>query len=247
MSQTASASKNEILLDALRSGDASARETLISSNLGLVWSIVRKFAGHGRDTEDLFQIGSIGLIKCVDNFDPAYGVKFSTYAVPMILGEIRRFLRDDGMMRVSRALKETAKRANAARDELSQTAGREPTIAEVAEVIGEEPGEVILALESRGEVASLYQTTRVGDGGERFLIDALDAEPGAGDRLTDSIALRQVIDGLPPRERRIIILRYFRDKTQSEVASEVGVSQVQVSRLERKVLAEMRRKLEIGD
>lgn len=234
---------NEQLIEAARAGDRAARDEIVSKNLGLVWSVVRRFSNRGYDSEDLFQIGVIGLIKCVDKFDLGFNVKFSTYAVPMIMGEIRRFLRDDGMVKVSRTLKEMNQKARRAHEELSQLSGRPPTLDELAAAIDTDTGELIIAMESANEVASLYQTDNSPDGGEHYLIDRLDADEGSSERLTESIALRDVISRLPDRERLIIYLRYYRDRTQAQVAEEVGVSQVQVSRIERKVLKLLREEL----
>ena len=226
------------LLRRAQQGDESAREQLVRDNAGLVWSLVRRFTGRGYEPEDLFQIGNIGLLKCIDKFDLGYEVKFSTYAVPMILGEIKRFLRDDGPVKVSRPLKELALRARRTREALTQKNGAEPTIEELAAALGVTSEELLLALEAGREVESLYATVYQGDGSPVYLLDKLAT--GEGDEATDTILLRELIEKLPPRERTLIVLRYFRDKTQAQVAQGMGISQVQVSRLEKKILAGLR-------
>lgn len=226
------------LIALAQSGDSAAKEQLIVENSGLIWSIVRKFLGRGYDAEDLFQIGAIGLIKCIDKFDMAYDVKFSTYAVPMIMGEIRRFMRDDGMIKVSRPLKELAGRAKYARESLTAKNGCEPTIGELAEELDVSAEELIEALDASREVESIFQTVYRSDGTPVYLIDRLSTDKA--DDITDSLALRQALTALEPKERKIIYLRYFRDMTQSETAKRVGISQVQVSRLEKKIISRIK-------
>ena len=231
---------NEQLAALAQSGDKAAREELISRNLGLVGAAAKKFNNRGYDSEDLFQIGVIGLIKSVDKFDQNFGVKFSTYATPMIVGEIRRFLRDDSMIRVSRSLKEIGIKARHAASELSQRYGRAPTIDELAAAVDTDTLELLMAIEARSQIESLNQSIRTPDGGERLLIDTLDADTRSEQRLTDHIALRQIIGQLPQRERSVVIMRYFGDKTQQQVADALGVSQVQVSRIERRALKQLK-------
>ncbi|WP_027093707.1 RNA polymerase sporulation sigma factor SigF [Cohnella thermotolerans] len=217
-----------------QSGDSTARETLVSNNIRLVWSVVQRFAGRGYDSEDLFQIGCIGLLKSVDKFDLSYDVKFSTYAVPMIIGEIQRFLRDDGTLKVSRSLKEMANRVRKVKDELSKRLGRQPTVSEVAEEIGVSPEEIVFALEANKPPTSIHETVFENDGDPITLMDQIADD--SQEKWFDKMALTQAIQGLSDRERLIVYLRYFRDQTQSEVASRLGISQVQVSRLEKKIL-----------
>lgn len=217
-----------------QSGDSTARETLVSNNIRLVWSVVQRFAGRGYDSEDLFQIGCIGLLKSVDKFDLSFDVKFSTYAVPMIIGEIQRFLRDDGTLKVSRSLKEMAGRVRKTKDELSKRHGRQPTISEVAEELGVTPEEIVFAQEANKPPTSIHETVFENDGDPITLMDQIADD--SQEKWFDKLALTQAIQGLSERERLIVYLRYFRDQTQSEVASRLGISQVQVSRLEKKIL-----------
>ena len=233
------------LIAQAQTGDAEARETLVKRNVGLVWSIVRRFSGRGYEVEDLFQIGSIGLIKCIDKFNLDYEVKFSTYAVPMILGEIRRFLRDDGMIKVSRPLKEMAAKAKYAGEIITQKTGRQPTLEEIAETIGADPEELIIALDAGKEVESLYSTVNNHDDNPVYLLDRLEQKNSYNEnnKLIDTITLKEIIGKLGEKERQVIVMRYFHDKTQAEVANMIGVSQVQVSRIEKRVLRTLKQKL----
>lgn len=231
------------LIKESQDGDSRAREQLVEENIGLIWSIVKRFSNRGYDLDDIFQIGSIGLLKAIDKFDLSYEVKFSTYAVPMILGEIKRFLRDDGMIKVSRSLKEIANKVRINKEILNKRLGREPTIEEISEEIGITVEEIVMALESNSEVESLYKTIHQGDGHPIFLIDKLEKNTDESTRMIDKIALRQVIEQLSPKEMELITLRYFQDKTQTEIAKRIGISQVQVSRLEKKILSQIREKL----
>ncbi|HIW32950.1 MAG TPA: RNA polymerase sporulation sigma factor SigF [Candidatus Paenibacillus intestinavium] len=217
-----------------QSGDMDARDRLVNSNIRLVWSVVQRFMNRGYEPEDLFQIGCIGLLKSVDKFDLSYDVKFSTYAVPMIIGEIQRFLRDDGTLKVSRSLKETANKVRKMKDELSKTMGRLPTISEVAERLGITPEDVIFAQEANKPPTSIHETVFENDGDPITLMDQIADD--SQDKWFDKLALTEAIGGLSERERMIVYLRYYRDKTQSEVANRLGISQVQVSRLEKKIL-----------
>jgi len=227
-----------MLITRAQQGDEEATERLIKENSGLIWSVVKKFAGRGHDADDLYQIGAIGLLKCIRKFDMGYDVKFSTYAVPMIIGEIKRFLRDDGMIKVSRPLKELAGKSRYMQEALTNRLGRQPTLSELADELGATVEDLIVAMESNLEVESLYTTIHQGDGGPIYLIDKLNSQ--AGDDMVDTIALKQIIGRLKPKERQVIWMRYFQDKTQTEVAKEIGVSQVQVSRIEKKVLQTLR-------
>ncbi|CAJ1002918.1 MULTISPECIES: RNA polymerase sporulation sigma factor SigF [Bacillales] len=223
-------------------GDAEARELLVNSNIRLVWSVVQRFINRGYEADDLFQIGCIGLLKAVDKFDLAYDVKFSTYAVPMIIGEIQRFLRDDGTVKVSRSLKETANKVRRAKDELYKTYGRAPTISEVAEAVGITPEEVVLAQEASRAPSSIHETVFENDGDPITLIDQI-ADEGVN-RWFEKIALKDAISRLNEREQLIVYLRYYKDQTQSEVAERLGISQVQVSRLEKRILQTIRDQIE---
>ena len=231
------------LLRRAHDGDKAARELLVQENLGLVWSIVRRFRNRGVEQEDLFQIGSIGLLKAIDKFDLAYDVQFSTYAVPMITGEIKRFLRDDGMLKVSRTMKETAVRALRAREKLETEQGREPTITEIAAALEMSTEEVVLALEAGSQVESLHKTIYQGDGNDISLMDKLEEKTDGNEEVLNQILLEEILGTLKPEERRLIYLRYYREKTQTEIAAELGISQVQVSRLEKKILKTLRGKL----
>lgn len=231
------------LIERSKQGDKAARDMVVTKNIGLVWSIVRRFTGRGHELEDLFQIGCIGLIKAIDKFDPSFEVKFSTYAVPMITGEIKRFLRDDGMVKVSRSLKETAGKVRIATEQLSNRYEREPTLEELSKELGIPTEDIILALESNAEVESLYKTIYQGDGNAIYLIDKLEQDKDENENMIDQIALREIIATLDEKERNLIELRYFRDKTQTDIAKEMGISQVQVSRLEKKILKVMRERM----
>ncbi len=226
------------LIELAQQGDSAAKERLIEENSGLIWSVVRKFRGRGCETDDLFQIGAIGLIKCIDKFDPSFDVKFSTYAVPMIMGEIRRFLRDDGMIKVSRPLKETAVKAKFLREQLISKTGEEPTVSELAQRMGIDTETLVEALDSSREVESIFKTVYRSDGSPVYLIDRLCE--GSTDDIADTITLKQILVELEPKERQLIFLRYFKDKTQSETAKEIGISQVQVSRMEKKIINRLR-------
>lgn len=231
------------LITLAHQGDKAARDTLIEENIGLVWSIVRRFQNRGVETEDLFQIGSIGLIKAVDKFDPAYQVQFSTYAVPMIAGEIRRFLRDDGMLKVSRSLKELAGRIYSTKDALEKKNGREPTLYEVARELGVSQEDLVLAMEAATQVESLQQVIYQGEGNDISLIDKLEEEENQSDQVVNRLLLEDMLKSLEGRERQLIYMRYFQEKTQAAIAREMGISQVQVSRLEKKILGKLRKKM----
>jgi len=224
-------------------GDKEARDRVITENVGLVWSIVRRFMSRGHETEDLFQIGSIGLIKAIDKFDMNDEVKFSTYAVPMIMGEIKRFLRDDGAIKVSRSMKETAGKIRAIRERLGSLYGREPTLEEISKELNLAKEEVLMALESGAEVESLYKTIYQGDGNAIYLIDKLEQTNDESENMIDKLALRETIASLDEKDQELIRLRYFLNRTQTDIAKEMGISQVQVSRLEKKILLKMRERM----
>ena len=224
-------------------GDKEARDKVITDNIGLVWSIVRRFMCRGHEPEDLFQIGSIGLMKAIDKFDLSYDVKFSTYAVPMIMGEIKRFLRDDGVIKVSRSLKETAGKIRMTREKLCDLYGREPTIEEIGNDLSLAKEEIVMALESGAEVESLYKTIYQGDGNAIYLIDKLEQTNDNNEIMIDKLALKETIASLDEKDQKLIRLRYFMDRTQTDIAKELGISQVQVSRLEKKILLKMRERM----
>lgn len=228
------------LIEAAHQGDKDARDRLVVENMGLIWSIVRRFSGRGHELEDLFQIGSIGLLKAIDKFDTSYDVKLSTYAVPMIAGEIKRFLRDDGMIKVSRSLKEAAGKAKLATQKLQETNGREPTLEEVAAEIGISSEELVMALDSQCEVESLHKTIYQGDGNAITLMDKLEETTDANEELLNRMTLNELLSELQEDERRLIEMRYFEEKTQMQIAKEMNISQVQVSRMEKKILLRMR-------
>lgn len=225
-------------------GDKEARDTLFEENAGLVYSVAKRFLGRGVDMEDLFQIGSIGLLKAVDNFDPSYEVRFSTYAVPMIAGEIKRYLRDDGILKVSRSLKESCSKIYQYREMLERTLGREPTMEEISKEIGLPVEELVLAMESGAEVESLHKTIYQGEGNEISLMDRLPEKENRQEKLIDRILLEELLGSLETRERSLICMRYFQDMTQTEIADVLGVSQVQVSRMEKRIIEKMREKLQ---
>lgn len=228
------------MLSAVRQGDQKARDCMVQNNMGLVWSIVRRFTNRGYEMEDLFQVGSIGLMKAIDKFDLSFDVKFSTYAVPVITGEIKRFLRDDGMIRVSRSLKESGAKIRQAREKLQLSLGREPTLQEISKETGIPREEIVMALEANGEVESIDKSYGPEDGKETCLADRLPQEKDSHEILLNHMLLEQLLAELGEMERRLIELRYFGDKTQTQVAEELGISQVQVSRLEKRILIGMR-------
>lgn len=233
-----------VLIKRAQAGEKEAREVLIEQNLGLVHHIVRRFLGRGFEVEDLFQIGVIGLIKAIDKFNDSYDVKFSTYAVPLITGEIKRFIRDDGMVKVSRTIKENGVKVRYARERLHNRLGREPALSEVAEETALSVEEVMLAMEAGIQVESIYKSVYQNDGNEIYMIDQL-ADEGRDEQesLLNHLVVRQLIGSLPENEQQLIILRYYQDKTQTEVARIMGISQVQVSRLEKKILLGMRERI----
>lgn len=231
------------LIGRVQQGDKEARDILVEKNMGLVRSIVKRFANRGVETEDLIQIGCIGLLKAIDKFDLSYDVKFSTYAVPMITGEIKRFLRDDGMVKVSRSLKEIAMKAYGAREELLAKEGREPGTEEIAEALGISREELVLAMESGAQVESLQKTIYESDGSDIYLEDRLPQEKNQQEAVLNRMLLEQILGTLDARERELIYRRFFQEKTQSYIAEKMGMSQVQVSRMEKKILKRLREKL----
>lgn len=211
-----------------------------------MWAVARRFIGRGHELEDLYQIGCIGLMKCIDKFDLSFDVKFSTYAVPMISGEIKRFLRDDGMIKVSRTLKETAYKVKKARDEIVHQTGQEPKIEELSELLQIDEEEIVASLEANVEVESIHKTIYQNDGNAIYLIDKIADQEDEKEDLLNHIVLEELMDGLEKTEQRIIQMRYYENKTQTEIAREIGISQVQVSRLEKKILKKMRERYQSG-
>ena len=222
-------------------GDKKAREQLVEENVGLVWCVVKRFYGRGTEAEDLFQIGSIGLLKAIDKFDLSYEVKFSTYAVPMISGEIKRFLRDDGMIKVSRSLKELSYKIFQTREALTGSLGREPTLEELANTMNVDKEEIVQAMEAGGEVESLYKPIHQKEGNEIRLVDKLEEKERKEEKILDHMLLAQLLESLDKEERQLIYLRYFADETQSQVGKKLGISQVQVSRMEKRIIENLRR------
>ena len=224
------------LIEKSHGGDASATERLVTENAGLIWAVARRFFGRGVEPDDLFQLGSIGFLKAVSGFDPAFGTQFSTYAVPKIAGEIRRFLRDDGTVKVSRTLKERSGKIARARETLRDRLGREPSLSELSDVLGLEPEEIAEAENASAAVESIQSEN--GESGLR-LEDVLSSSP-MEERMVEHLALTQALARLPDRERRVIVLRYYHGLTQDRIAGLLGVSQVQVSRIEKKALVALR-------
>lgn len=226
--------KTELLIKA-QQGDTSARDKLVTGNLRLVLSVIQRFANRGENPDDLFQIGCIGLIKAIDNFDPSHEVKFSTYAVPMIIGEVRRHLRDNNPVRVSRSMRDTAYHAMQAREKLNNELDREPTIEEIARELGKKKSEIVIALEAIVDPVSFYEPVYSNGGDTIFLMDQIGSNESDGDWI-DEISMKEAIKNLPPREKKILSMRFMRGLTQTEVAEEIGISQAQVSRLEKNAI-----------
>ncbi|MBQ8280797.1 MAG: SigB/SigF/SigG family RNA polymerase sigma factor [Lachnospiraceae bacterium] len=233
------------LLERSQNGDSEARDELVLKNAGLVWSIVKRFMGRGCEAEDLFQIGNIGLIKAIDKFDLSLGLQFSTYAVPLIQGEIKRFLRDDGLIKVSRILKDNARNLYRNKDLIEKEKGREATLEEMAEAAGLDIYDAAMAVAACSEVESLYKTIYDNDGSDIYLIDKTGQNEEFSEEILTHMALGEVVSSLGERDRFIIGKRYYENKTQSEVAKMLDISQVQVSRLEKKILASMRERLTV--
>ena len=228
------------LIGRAHQGDKEARDRLFEENTGLVYSVARRFLGRGTELEDLCQIGSIGLLKAVDKFDISFDVKFSTYAVPMIAGEIRRYLRDTGIIKVSRSLKENQYRVFRVREELERKLGREPSVKELAEKAELTVEELTMVLESGTEVESLYRTVYKGEGTEILLMDKISEKENGQEKLLDRILLEELLRTLESSERQLIFMRYMQEMTQTEIAEKLGISQVQVSRMEKRILLKLR-------
>ncbi len=223
------------LLETARAGDNDACARLLTENAGLIWSVARRYYGRGVDPEDLYQLGCLGFVKAVRGFDPAFGTQFSTYAVPKIAGEIRRFLRDDGTVKVSRGLRERGGSVRQARDKLQAEMGREPTLSELSAETGLEPEEIAAVETANAPVASLQM-----DLGDGLTLEQTVGDEGMEEELLEKLALREAVRTLPERERQVVALRYFRGLTQEKSARILGVSQVQVSRIEQKAMAQLR-------
>ena len=234
---------NAVLIERAQAGEKEARKVLIEQNLGLVHHIVKRFTGRGIEAEDLFQIGTIGLMKSIDKFDTHFEVKFSTYAVPMITGEIKRFLRDDGLIKVSRSLKETAVKVCMAREKLEKHYGREPTLEEVSMEVGVAREDIVMAMESVTEIESLHKPVYQGDGNAISLMDGIKEEKDEGEELLNHMFLNTLLGTLEEKERRLLHFRYFEEMTQVQVAEKMKMTQVQVSRLEKKILEKLREKV----
>ncbi len=226
----------EELIARSQAGDESATETLVTENAGLIWAVARRFMGRGAELDDLYQLGCLGFLKAVEGFDLEYGTQFSTYAVPKISGEIRRFLRDDGAVKVSRSIKEQAATIRSTRNRLAAALGREPTIQEISRQTGFSPEEIALAETATAATESIQRET----GEEGFSLENILTDTESEEKLVEKIALRQAIDALPERERTVVNLRYFHCLTQQQVARIVNVSQVQVSRIEKKAIEKLR-------
>ena len=224
------------LLEAARQGDSRACEQVLQENNGLIWSVARRYYGRGVEPDDLYQLGCLGFLKAVEGFDLSYGTQFSTYAVPKIAGEIRRFLRDDGAVKVSRSLKEQAATIKTARSRLTGALGREPTIQEISRQTGLTPEEIAMAETATAATESIQRET----GDEGFTLENVLTDTESEERMVEKVALRQAIQSLPERERLVIQLRYFHGLTQQRVAAVMNVSQVQVSRIEKKAIAQLR-------
>ncbi len=228
------------LIKEAQEGSKTAFEEIVNENMGLIRSVVNKFKGKGVDSDDLFQLGAMGLVKAVRKFSFDYDVKFSTYAVPMIMGEIKRFMRDDGIIKVSRGLKETAFRAAKARESLRAANGSEPTMDEIAQYMNIDSETLAMAFNSAREVDSIDRRIEGENGRELHIMDTIASEEDKSEKIVNNIMLRESIMRLDERERQIVIMRYIKEMTQSKVAEKIGVSQVQISRLEKKILRKMR-------
>ncbi len=238
-----SAAETEALLLRAKAGDAGARETLIRGNLRLVLSVIQRFAGRSEAADDLFQVGCVGLIKAIDNFDPKHLVKFSTYGVPMIAGEIRRYLRDNSPLRVSRSMRDTAYRVMQTKEKLTAEKGREPSVEEIAAAIGVSRSEVVFAMDAICDPVSLYEPVYTAGGESVAVIDQVGDSKNTDEQWLMQIALDQAMSALSNREKHILALRFFDGRTQMEVAGEIGISQAQVSRLEKNAIGQIKRQI----
>ncbi len=231
------------MLEQIKAGDVSVRDRFIKGNLRLVLSVIQRFSNRGENPDDLFQVGCIGLIKALDNFDMSHGVKFSTYAVPMIIGEVRRYLRDNNSIRVSRSMRDLAYKALQAKEQLSAKLLREPTVSEIAAALEANREDVVTALESIQEPVSLFEPVFHDDGDAIYVMDQVSDTKNTDTKWIENISLSEAMSKLSPRERHILNIRFFEGKTQMEVAKEIGISQAQVSRLEKNAIESMRKEL----
>jgi RNA polymerase sporulation-specific sigma factor len=228
------------LIKLAKEGNQDAKEQVVTENLGLVWAVARRFLGRGHELEDLYQIGCIGLMKCIEKFDLSFDVKFSTYAVPMITGEIKRFLRDDGMIKVSRTLKETSYKVKKVREDILNQTGEEPKLEELSKLLDIDMEEIVTSLEANVEVESIHKTIYQNDGNAVYLMDKIANVEDENETLLDHLVVEELMNKLESQEQKIIEMRYFENRTQTEIAKEMNISQVQVSRLEKKILLKMR-------
>lgn len=226
-----------------QAGDNQAMENLLNNNKGLIWNIVKRFTGRGYETEDIYQIGCIGFIKAIKRFDTSFEVQVSTYAVPYILGEIKRFIRDDGAIKVSRSTKELATKILELQKEYSNKNGEEMTINELSNILKVSIEDITFALDALKPVQSIYEETSSNSDNDKTIIEKISTNKDEASIITDKLALKQLIENLDAREKQIIMLRFYKDKTQSQVAKVLGITQVQVSRIEKKILNSMRLKL----
>lgn len=229
------------LITKAQEGDKDAQDKIVRNNMALVWSIVKRFYNRGFETDDLVQIGCIGLVKAIKKFDKSYNVKFSTYAVPMIMGEIKRFIRDDGIIKISRSLKETSVKVKYMQENLLKKLNREPTINEVAEALKLPLDDVLMSLDATNSVNYLYDY--VNDDESKVVLDTIVHDEDERESIIDKLAIKEVLKRLTPEERKLIIMRYFKEKTQVEIAASLGLSQVQISRMEKRILLKMRSEL----
>lgn len=236
--------KTRTLIMRAQQGDLEAKELLVEQNLGLVWSLVKRFSNRGYDLDDLFQVGSIGLLKSIEKFDLKYQVAFSTYAVPMIVGEIKRFLRDDGIIKVSRSLKDLASKARTAKEEFQRKVNREPTLKEISDILNIPAEEIAASLEANSEVESLNAVINPNSNTSITLAEKIDQSPDEQKNIFENIFLKEIISTLSTIERQIVNYRYFEDLTQLEIATRLGVSQVQISRIEKRVLEKLRQSIQ---
>ncbi len=239
------AQRMQELFPRIHAGDAEARQEFIQGNLRLVLSVIQRFSGRGENVDDLFQVGCIGLMKAIDNFDTTLNVRFSTYAVPMIIGEIRRYLRDNNAIRVSRSMRDTAYKSLQARDRLQNTLGREPTVTEIAAEMHIPQEDVVFALEAIQDPVSLFEPVYNDGGDALYIMDQVRDENAKDENWVEDIAIRDAMGKLNDREKKIVHLRFFEGRTQMEVAGEIGISQAQVSRLEKNALLHMRRNIQV--
>jgi len=235
-------SRTEDLIRLSQAGDKEATQTLVEENTGLIWAVAKRFLGRGTEADDLYQLGCLGFLKAIEGFDLEFGTQFSTYAVPKIAGEIRRFLRDDGVVKVSRSIKEQAAAIKSTRSRLTNALGREPTIGEISRQTGFSPEEIAMAETATAATESIQRET----GEDGFSLEDVLTDTESETRMLEKIALRQAIEKLPERERMVVQLRYFHSLTQERVSKVLNVSQVQVSRIEKKAIASLRELLQDG-